>query len=113
MDVLSDRISIKWVIKQLRGLPATETILDAGAGEQRYKKYCAHLKYISQDFGVYIPGEAGVGLHPKLWNAAGVDIVSDITKIPVKSGSFDNILCTEVLEHIPYPDLAIKENFCA
>lgn len=38
-----------------------------------------------------------------------MDIISDIIKIPVKDSTFDNALCTAVLEHVPYPDLAIKE----
>ena len=29
------------------------TILDAGCGDQKYKKYCNHLKYSSQDFKKY------------------------------------------------------------
>jgi ubiquinone/menaquinone biosynthesis C-methylase UbiE len=90
-------------------LPKGESILDAGAGELRYKKYCSHLRYVSQDFGEYKPRKDAKGLHPQQWDASKVDIVSDITSIPVKSGSFDNILCTEVLEHIAQPELAIKE----
>lgn len=35
--------------------------------------------------------------------------VSDITKIPVKSGSFDIVCCSEVLEHVKSPEKALKE----
>jgi len=35
--------------------------------------------------------------------------VGDITSIPVPDGSFDYVICTEVLEHVPRPDLAITE----
>lgn len=108
MDVLSDKTRIEWVKKQLQALSKGESILDAGAGEQRYKKYCAHLKYVSQDFGKY-SGGGQAGLHPKSWNTSKIDIISDVTGIPVKTDSFDNVLCTEVLEHVPYPELTIKE----
>jgi ubiquinone/menaquinone biosynthesis C-methylase UbiE len=38
-----------------------------------------------------------------------LDIISDITKIPVKKSSFDAIMCTKVFEHIINPELAVKE----
>lgn len=98
-----------WVRLQLQDIPRDQTLLDVGAGELKYKKYCGHLKYQSQDFGQYKGVGDRVGLQTKVWNTSGVDIVSDITKIPVASQSFKNVLCSEVLEHIPYPELAIKE----
>lgn len=42
-----------WVKKQLLSLDKGSKILDAGAGELRWKQYCQHLQYISQDFGEY------------------------------------------------------------
>jgi hypothetical protein len=41
----------QWLEATLKSLPAGLTILDAGVGECPYKKWCSHLKYISQDFG--------------------------------------------------------------
>lgn len=98
-----------WIKEKLRGLKPGMHLLDAGAGEMKYKKYCAHLNYKSQDFSEYSGQGDGVGLQMGAWNVEGIDIVSDITKIPVADSSFDVILCTEVLEHIPRPELAIKE----
>jgi len=43
----------EWLAQTLQKIPAGLTILDAGAGECQFKKYCSHLKYIAQDFGQY------------------------------------------------------------
>ena len=90
-----------WIIKTLKHLPEGLNILDAGAGELQYKKYCQHLKYMSQDFGQYNGKGDTKGLQTKGWEYSKLDIVSDITNIPVPSSSFDAIMCIEVFEHIP------------
>jgi SAM-dependent methyltransferase len=38
-----------------------------------------------------------------------IDYVSDAAAIPVPDGSFDAILCTEVLEHVPEPIEVLRE----
>jgi len=99
----------KWVSEQLSKIPAGQTILDAGAGQFRYKKYCEHLKYVSQDFGQYDGAGDGKGLQVGEWNQNGLDIISDIASIPVAGGSYDAVMCIEVLEHIPHPKEALAE----
>jgi ubiquinone/menaquinone biosynthesis C-methylase UbiE len=39
----------------------------------------------------------------------GVDVVGDAHKLPFKDNEFDNVLCTEVLEHLHTPVVAIAE----
>jgi ubiquinone/menaquinone biosynthesis C-methylase UbiE len=99
----------QWVEEQLKKLPSGWRILDAGAGEQQYRNFCSHLKYVSQDFAAYEPEKVETGLQMPSWNYGKLDIISDITSIPEKEESFDAILCTEVFEHIPDPIAAIKE----
>jgi ubiquinone/menaquinone biosynthesis C-methylase UbiE len=102
----SNRIS--WIENTLKKIPAGLTLLDAGAGESQFKKYCSHLKYIAQDFGQYT-GEGETGLQTGTWDNSKLDIVSDITAIPLEDNSVDAIMCTEVFEHIPDAVAAVKE----
>ena len=98
-----------WVEKVLKSLPPGIRILDAGAGEQQYRKFCSHLQYVSQDFCAYDGTGNGDGLQTNTWDTTSIDIVSDITDIPEKDESFDAILCTAVVEHIVSPEAAIHE----
>lgn len=99
----------EWLKNALKGIPAGLKILDAGAGELKYKKFCQHLDYISQDFGQYDGKGNQIGLQMKEWDNSKLDIVSDITKIPVENESFDAVMCVEVFEHLPEPAKAVTE----
>ena len=100
---------VSWIEAALAAVPPGLRLLDAGAGEQPYRHFCAHLEYVSQDFAQYKPREDPAGLHRTTWDDRQVDIVSDITEISEPDGSFDVVLCTEVLEHLPYPVEALRE----
>lgn len=99
---------VYWIESTLKKIPEGLTLLDAGAGESQFKKFCGHLKYIAQDFGQY-NGDGDVGLQTGNWDNTKLDIVSDITAIPLPDASVDAIMCTEVFEHIPDPIAAVKE----
>ena len=98
-----------WLQETLAKIPAGARLLDAGAGEQRHKKYCTHLKYVAQDFAQYDGKGDAVGLQTGAWDQTKLDIVGDIAAIAEPSGSFDVVLCVEVFEHIPHPVEALKE----
>lgn len=94
----------RWYVTQFvklvsEGLPSEALILDAGAGECAYKRYFPHCKYVSVDLAV---GEDS-------WNYKNLDCVAALDNLPFEEGSFDAILCTQVLEHLEWPRESVKE----
>lgn len=97
----------EWVADNAASIPAGAMVLDAGAGQGRYKPLFSHTKYHAQDFAQYTGDDQGP--LRETWEYAPLDYVCDITEIPVSANSFDVVLCTEVLEHLPNPIAALKE----
>jgi len=100
---------VQWVANTLSNLPTGARILDAGCGEQQFRKFCSHLNYVGHDFAGYDGAGDGAGLQTGTWNFPVLDIISDITAIPEPDAGFDAAMCTEVLEHVPDPVAALRE----
>jgi len=98
-----------WVKLQIESIEAGKKILDAGCGWQIYRPYCSHLQYYSQDFGKYDGIGDGEGAQTRIFEYGKLDYVGNIWEINEVDNFFDVILCTEVIEHVPYPNETIKE----
>jgi SAM-dependent methyltransferase len=93
----------EWVADRARSIAPGSRVLDVGAGTAPYRDLFEHCQYETQDFAQYDGYKGPEGQY------ARIDYVSDITEIPVADATFDAILCTEVLEHVPRPIEALQE----
>jgi len=94
----------RWVSRQAAGVPSGSRVLDVGAGSCPYRRHFAGCKYETQDFVALRPDQ----LRDK-HGYGQIDYVCDATEIPVEDGTFDVVLCTEVLEHVPDPVRVVRE----
>lgn len=69
-------------------------ILDAGAGPCPYKDFFKHCDYEATDF---------------MDKYKILNFVCQLDNIPKKENTYDFILCTEVLEHVEYPQKVVNE----
>jgi SAM-dependent methyltransferase len=67
-------------------------VLDVGSGPKPYEPF----------FAPWAASYVGVDL-------AGADLVGTVEDLPVESGSFDVVLCNQVLEHCADPAQAVRE----
>jgi len=80
-------------------------ILDAGCGQGYLSKKCAYKN--CRIYGIDISfNYLKIAINR---NNSGVFIQGDILNLPFKDKSFDILVCSEVLEHIPDPEKSLEE----
>ena len=89
---------LDFVIGIAEQTPAETRVLDVGAGDAPYRELFAHANYLTNDWEGSEHAEA-----PR------ADIVASADDLPVADGSFELILCTQVLEHVPEPAAVLGE----
>jgi SAM-dependent methyltransferase len=82
-----------------QSVPAGAHVLDAGAGDCRYKPLFAHTSYVATDFCQV----------DKPYHLQELDYIADLKSIPVWSGRYDLVVCSQVLEHINEPKQVLRE----
>src|SRR5882757_784407 len=79
-----------------------DRVLDAGCGRGEilgeFKRFGVDVDYYGVDLGVGDP----------TWKFR-VSAVADLHDLPFKSGSFDKIICSQVLEHVDDPQTVLGE----
>jgi SAM-dependent methyltransferase len=90
-----------WLGREVEAFAASlapgSIVLDAGAGEQPYRRFFAHCTYEAADFEkVDKP-------------YAKSTYVCDLASIPVENGRFDAIIFNQVMEHLPDPLVVLTE----
>lgn len=95
-----------WISSKAKEVSAGSRVLDVGAGTGRHRSLFEHCRYESQDFCQYIPATED---SESSWAYGRIDFVCDATAVPVADQTYDAVLCTEVLEHVPQPALVVRE----
>jgi SAM-dependent methyltransferase len=75
-------------------LSSGSLLLDAGAGECPYKVFFPNINYVAVDFRK---------------GKVKLDVIASIDSLPFIDDSVDAILCTQVLEHVKYPEKVLQE----
>ena len=88
----------KWVADASRvGRDKSFRVLDAGAGIAPYRKYFEHVTYETADFGEVDK------------EYSELDYTCRLEELPMADETYDLVLCTQVLEHVPEPLPVLRE----
>lgn len=98
LDPVEETIA-RYVERFARSLPAGARVLDAGAGEARFRSHFSRQRYIALDNRKGDPA----------WNYSHLHLVGDLLAIPLRENSCDALLSVVVLEHTPDPSQVLRE----
>jgi len=97
-DVNSSRKYLERFVREAAAsLPEGARVLDAGAGDCLYRPLFDRVQYESADF-CQVDKKYG-----------DITYVCDLAAIPVEDCTYDLVLLTQVLEHVPHPLAVLRE----
>ena len=85
---------------------ATGDLLDIGCGQKPYKALLGDR--VQRHLGIDYPDTVGQHMSSG-YDSPEVDIYAAGEALPLRPGSMDTVLCTQVLEHTPEPDRMMAE----
>jgi len=94
--IIDQKIYVECRYAQLSGL-----ILDIGCGNGEKIDYFKRLGTTKEVIGLDIAQDILKGKTNR--------VCADAQYLPFKSNTFDGVICSEVLEHLPNPELCVKE----
>ncbi len=80
-------------------IPRNAAILDVGAGECKYGALLPDRRYVATD----------LVFSSDRHDFSRIDVISEASNLPFRSGSFDAVLNMVVMEHVPDPIRVIQE----
>ena len=92
------RSILAFVSEVAERLPPGSRIVDVGAGSAPYRELFDHADYVTVDWAESQHEEA-----------RSSDIIASAQALPVSDESFDAVLMTQVLEHVPSPEGVLEE----
>lgn len=92
-----------------RSLAPGTKVLDAGAGLKPYQPFFGHCHYESCDFEECETFWSNIDDGRRDEIGKGHTHICSLEEIPVPDNTYEAVLCTQVLEHVPRPGAVLKE----
>jgi SAM-dependent methyltransferase len=89
---------LDFLMRKARELPPGARVADVGAGDAPYRELFDHAEYVTVDWEMS-PHEG----------ASKADVVASAESVPLPDASFDAVVLTQVLQHVPEPARVVAE----
>ena len=80
-------------------------LIDEFVSRHSSDKLTLDIGCCNSPYSKYFPNRTGLDTR----DGDGVDVIGDAHKLPFENESFEIVLCTEVMEHLHSPHIAIAE----